>query len=571
MILERPKLVAQQRLDLEDMNTLLSSALTSSRYWTKQFISTQNQIVKGFQVSGIGLKEATIAMTDSTLVFSQNTSDFSWFTSEDGASDIIIPDVDLQDSIRNYVEIYLTEVSGTPVTRAFWDPAANGGAGAEFNQQVDTVTTLNLAVSVIAGGFSGNPDRIPLAIIDVDPSGNIKSIIDKRPLYFRLGTPANANNSYTWASQIEPLVALSLTGGTGTYTVGETVTFSSGATATVVTGGTVAITVKSLSSDSFASGDTVLGGDSLASRTLDTIEHSFTGGDMGITTFKNMFDALATEIKAIKGTDFWYSVASTDIESIFVSLTNINAILDAPSYDETLAIAIDTAASSVLTMPVHSRSNPVGEIQYYTVGKGGLELYLNGQYLLLGSDWSEIGTAGTDSNTVTILVDLKAGDVVTFRIDAAGGPGLGGGTGTAAADDNFNTLAESIAADNNDFILIYDSSEGAYRKQKRSVLLTGVSGSSALRMISYIANHTANTAIEDVILVDANAGDVTIALPPVGSNTGVSFIVKKIDSTSNAMIVSGNGATIDGAASQSSTTQWTAFTVACDGSAWYIL
>lgn len=315
-VLSRPRLIAQERFDLEDLNTLLSGLRTDSKFWTKQFLSGENYILKGFTVSGIGLKAATIEMDNATLIMGNGSSDFSWFTAEETPTDITLSDADLEDNIRNYVEIELSTVNGTPITKAFWDPSANGGAGAEFNQQVDTVTELQCSAVVLTGGFSGNPDRIPVAIIDTDATGTIKVILDKRPLFFRLGTPSNPSNSFTWASQVEPGYSITLTGVVGTYTDGETVTFSSGATATVRTGGTTSIVLELPSNDSFATGDTLTGGSSGATGTVNTISEAFTGGDKDIDDFKELSQALQSEIKALKGTDFWYENALTSVSGL---------------------------------------------------------------------------------------------------------------------------------------------------------------------------------------------------------------------------------------------------------------
>ena len=315
-ILSRPRLLAQERLDLEDWNTLLSALRTDAKLWNKQFLSGENYILKGFTVTGLGLKAATIEMDNATLIHGENTSDFSWFTAESSPTDIVIPDADLTDGVRNYVELQLVNQDGTPVTKAFWDSSASGGDGAEFNQSVNTVTDLVVQAVTRTGGFSGSGDKIPLAIIDTDGTGDIKLILDKRPLFFRLGTASDATAEFSWGSQVEPPFTVVLTGGAGTYTVGETVTFSSGATATVVTGGTTNITIKLPSSDSMATGDTLVGGDSGASRTVDTLIESFTGADKDIDDIRELIQALMTEIKRLKGTAFWHEIGVGSITGI---------------------------------------------------------------------------------------------------------------------------------------------------------------------------------------------------------------------------------------------------------------
>lgn len=315
-ILSRPKLVSQIRLDLEDVNTLLAALRTDSKLWTREFLSDQNYILKGFSVSGIGLKSATIEMDNATLIHAENSTDFSWFTAEDSPSDITIADADLVDNSRNYIELKLSTVDGTPLVKAFWDPSANAGAGGEFNQSVNTVTDLQVEAVVLSGGFSGSADRLPLAIIDTDASGNIAIILDQRELFFRMGTPADPSDEFSWGSQEEPVYTAVLSGGSGTYTAGETITFDGAETATVVTGGTTNITFKLPSAITFSESDTVVGSDSGASRTLVSVIESFTGADKDISNMKDALKAIQTEIKRVKGTDFWYQVGVGSISGV---------------------------------------------------------------------------------------------------------------------------------------------------------------------------------------------------------------------------------------------------------------
>lgn len=75
------------------------------------------------------------------------------------------------------------------------------------------------------------------------------------------------------------------------------------------------------------------------------------------------------------------------------------------------------SSGGTITLPTDSRAS--GATRYYTVGAGYLSVFLNGQLLDPGEDYDEVGTAGTDSNTITISQDLSDGDRVTFRIEAA--------------------------------------------------------------------------------------------------------------------------------------------------------
>lgn len=85
------------------------------------------------------------------------------------------------------------------------------------------------------------------------------------------------------------------------------------------------------------------------------------------------------------------------------------------------------------------------------------------------------------------------------------------------------------------------------------------------------ADDAANLS-DDLLVVDATAGAVTIALPAAAGAFGAAFAVKKVDASGNAVTIDANGAeTIDGAATVSISTQWETVRVVSDGSGWFVL
>ena len=105
-----------------------------------------------------------------------------------------------------------------------------------------------------------------------------------------------------------------------------------------------------------------------------------------------------------------------------------------PSYEEPYAVVAPITSGDNITLPLNSRNGNAAE--YYLVGKGALQLFLNGQKQKLGTDWNEVGTPGTDSNQITILQDLVVDDILIFR-DATTSETLlgGGGGGPLALED----------------------------------------------------------------------------------------------------------------------------------------
>ncbi|NJO48241.1 MAG: hypothetical protein HC840_00835 [Leptolyngbyaceae cyanobacterium RM2_2_4] len=226
------------------------------------------------------------------------------------------------------------------------------------------------------------------------------------------------------------------------------------------------------------------------------------------------------------------------------------ASLDDPSYDEPVDIVAsgETPPTSLngpvlvgteIFLPDNTRLASI--TQYYTVGDGALQVFLNGQYLRLGVDWSEVGSTGTASNSVLILQQLEVGDSLEFRISGGGAAGGGGGgvgpqgppgpAGPAGADAIGGPVAISIK--------------------------TG--------------NYTAMLS-DNVLLADATGGAIILTLPSAASATGQVFFFKKIDASVNVVTVKGNlTELIDGANTFLINTQYASVTVVSDGTQFWVI
>jgi hypothetical protein len=572
MILSKIRILPQERFDLEDLNALLSAARSDSKYQTKKFLSNLNYVINGFTVSGIGLKSATVNMSDGTLIIPQNSNDFSWYTTAPSDPNVIIPDADLVDGTRSYVEMELLTENNTSVTRAFWDPEANGGAGLEFNQIVDTIQDLTIKFVVSTGGFSGSNDRLPLCMIDTDSTGVIKQILDERRLFHRLGTPSNPHNTFAWGSKQEPAYTMNLTATTGIFQAGEIINIGT-EIATVVNGGTTSISFMVPSSKNFFPGNAVSGLTSGATGTVDTVFEAFTGVDKSVKSVKEDLDALKTEILLLKTnspTGFWWQ-STRSITQLQSDIDATNAVLDKPSYDEDLVTGVVYNQGDSITLPVDHRTSGSPQM-HYTVGKGALEVYLNGQRLSqnVAGGWAEVGSSGSPSMTITIDQALEDTDIIGFRLGLGGAgvtSGGGGGGGSSPAGD-FNTLPASATADNSDYIAIYDTSIAAYRKQLRSTFLAGLGNNHQVN--TYSANHNVDGTTDDVCLMNVGSSNKTFSLPDPTTVGGKELLFKKIDAGLFSMIVNGAGFLIDGQPSISTNTQWQSVTLIADaaGAQW---
>jgi hypothetical protein len=249
------------------------------------------------------------------------------------------------------------------------------------------------------------------------------------------------------------------------------------------------------------------------------------------------------------GDDLTLAIKKLDLE-----VGNLVASLDSPTYDEVVEIVASGATppsslngpvanGTVITMPLNSREGNI--VSYYTVGKGTLQVFLNGQFLDLESGaYEEIGPTGAPSNQIEILTlsggGLVVGDELEFRIGVGGGGGGGtvGPPGPAGPSGpqgppGFNAAGGPVPV---------STKSGNY------VILT----------------------TDCFVAGDCTSAPLTFTLPPASGNTGRIFYVKKIDSTSNALVVVGSGSdTIDGSSSQSILGQWISLSLISNGTSYW--
>jgi hypothetical protein len=98
-----------------------------------------------------------------------------------------------------------------------------------------------------------------------------------------------------------------------------------------------------------------------------------------------------------------------------------------------------------------------------------------------------------------------------------------------------------------------------------------VNGSFATKVATKSANYTAD-ATDHILFVDASGAARTITLPSAVGLDGRQYIIKKKDSSTNAVIIAADGSeTIDGDATVSLTMQWSVRTIVSDGANWMII
>ena len=198
-LLQRTRVLSQQRLDLPDFNNLEDFVCADFKAMFKNSWTNANFVLSGFAPSGIGTDTLSIALANSVAIVG----------ADDGVMYIGAPSLaalttnSLTDDSPNYIELIIEQDTGGSDSRAFWDQTANSGAGAEFSQIIDTFTFIKASFAINTAGFTSDPDKIPICNATM-ASGTISTITDGRDMLFRLGRASSPTFDFSWASRTEP-------------------------------------------------------------------------------------------------------------------------------------------------------------------------------------------------------------------------------------------------------------------------------------------------------------------------------------------------------------------------------
>lgn len=90
--------------------------------------------------------------------------------------------------------------------------------------------------------------------------------------------------------------------------------------------------------------------------------------------------------------------------------------------------------------------------------------------------------------------------------------------------------------------------------------------------IRTVSSNTTLTTTDDIVLVNASSGNITISLPSSSTASGKFYIIKKIDSSSNIVTIDPySSETIDGKSTYDLTVQYQFVNIYCDGTQWFIV
>lgn len=209
---------SQERFDLPDFNSLQSFIINDFQALNQGFITDTTYVCSGLIFQKVGAVSLNMQINIPSTVLFNSAADGTMYVAPGTAPNISLT---VGDGATTYVWLTLGTQDTTPAIRTFWDPTALNGQGAEFQKVVNTVRTLTLTAHTSTVGFPvADPTVIYLAVVTA-AAGNITSMIDHRPLLFRLGKAGaalNASYTYPWpVSRTEPnpnllVDALALTG-----------------------------------------------------------------------------------------------------------------------------------------------------------------------------------------------------------------------------------------------------------------------------------------------------------------------------------------------------------------------
>lgn len=180
---KKQRFVADQRYDLPQHERMLNFIDAEFYTYNKNFIYPLNRIVKGWTLINNGGLQVKVNKTIDSLLINPERADHETVVLRKTTDDDLL--LDLDDNATNYVEVQIVTGTGAPDTVAIWDPTANAGQGEEFTQTVDTCVQETPVLVSNTVSFSGDPDKLPLAIVTTS-GGNISTITDARELMFHV-------------------------------------------------------------------------------------------------------------------------------------------------------------------------------------------------------------------------------------------------------------------------------------------------------------------------------------------------------------------------------------------------
>jgi len=277
-----------------------------------------------------------------------------------------------------------------------------------------------------------------------------------------------------------------------------------------------------------------------------------------------------------------------DIDSFAVKTDNVTDVMAADVND--LQDAVEAIETELGSDPAGSAADVKTRLAQSLDGLGNLDfkaiaaLTISGGSVTPTQNWHVVDTEGSaasdDLDTIAatnvtdgfILFLRQANDArdVTIKHD----------TGNVKCPGGVDiTLADTTQV----VMLIYDGTLSKWLASicPANVALTNKANTWAAEQIltkserhayTSISTNTTLDATHNVVDVDASSAAITITLPTAVGINGREYVIRKLDSSANAVTVDGNGAeTINGAATKALSTQFETVHIMSDGANWIIL
>ena len=286
--------------------------------------------------------------------------------------------------------------------------------------------------------------------------------------------------------------------------------------------GAVAITVPD---DSDNAGLSITQSDDTNNPNGLVISNAGSGASINLTgagSRKIVSDSAGLTISTTTSGDLTLSAAG----SLHLNKLTVNSAYTLPTADGTTDYVLQTNGSGTVSWAAMSG----GASQLSDLSDVGTTTATSGNLLIAdGDSWESVDTSGA--------LDLSSSGVFSFP---------------AAATTDVDVA---------DLLLVYDDSGTAYKRMTRAnlfkLIVTDVSSS------TYTADDD-----DQVILADATSNNIVVTLT---TGAGRVFHVKKVDSSSNTVTLSPSSGNIDGGSTKVLASQYNSFTVACDGTNWWVL
>jgi hypothetical protein len=182
------RFVADQRYDLPHHESMMDYISKEFYSYNRAFFSPLSRIVSNWRVENNGGLSIRVNNTSSSLLFVTEKLGKEGLNFREEAYTLLTHT--LADNSINFVEVQIVSDTCAPDTVAIWDTTANGGAGEEYTQTVDTAYEEEPVLISNTIAFTGDSDKLPLAIVTTS-GGVIVSIVDARKMLFELESDWN--------------------------------------------------------------------------------------------------------------------------------------------------------------------------------------------------------------------------------------------------------------------------------------------------------------------------------------------------------------------------------------------